>query len=158
MSWSRTICALALLLGACGFQPVNGPGAAGSSLIGQVAVSAPSDRNTFLLVQRLEERMGRAVDPAYLLDLTLSLSEEGLAENLQGELRRFNILGRVEYTLTTADTGEIATSGTVQNFTGYASAGTTVATQAAREDAFRRLMTILADQIVVRLQVRDPAS
>ena len=41
--------------------------------------------------------------------------------------------------------------GTVSNFTSYSATGSTVAGLAARQDAARRLMVVLADQVVARM-------
>ncbi|MEP6019659.1 MAG: LPS assembly lipoprotein LptE [Paracoccaceae bacterium] len=151
MLWSRrAILSLPLALAACGFSPVNTPGI---TLVGKISVSEPDSRESFLLVQRLEERLGRTSNAKYDLALNLKISETGLAEDATAELRRFNVLGQADYTLRNLTTGEITASGSVDNFTGYASAGTTIATLSAQRDANERLMTILADSIVQRLQL-----
>ncbi len=153
MSWFKPLAVLlALGLGACGFEPVNNPNGAGSALRGQVQVVRPESREAFLLVQRLEERFGRSAVPAYELTLKLSLAEQSLAINPEGDVRRFNVLGRAEFALRDLETGDVAQSGQVSSFTGYSATSTTVAALAAERDAYERLMVILADQIVQRLQ------
>ncbi len=127
--------------------------APGNSLVGKISVAEPDSRESFLLVQRLEERLGRTTNAQYELALALTLSEQGLAEDASGQIRRFNVIGQVDFTLRNVITGEITTSGRVDSFTGYASAGTTIATLSAQRDANSRLMTILADDIVKRLQL-----
>lgn len=154
MSWFKPL-SLVLLLAACGFEPVNAPGGAGAALQGQVQVAAPESREAFLLVQRLEERLGRTSLPAYELSLNLSLREQSLAINPEGDVQRFNVIGIAEFALRDLETGEVAQSGLVQSFTGYSATSTTVAALAAERDAFQRLMVILADQIVLRLQASD---
>jgi LPS-assembly lipoprotein len=57
----------------------------------------------------------------------------------------------VDFALRDLTTGQIVTSGTVENFTGYSATGTTVATLASAQDAQERLMRILAEQIIARL-------
>ena len=151
MSWFKPLFALLLLAG-CGFQPVNGPSGAGAALQGQILVAEPDTRDAFVLVQRLEERLGRAGDPVYELSLGLQVTEQALAINPEGDVLRVNFEGQADYALRNVKTGEIALSGSVDNFTGYSATGTTVAALAAERDARRRLMTILADQIVQRLQ------
>ena len=143
------------LLSACGFQSVHSPGAAGSSLQGRVQVIEPVDRNAFLMVQRLEERLGRAADPNYILSFDIAVEEQGLAVDPEGDVLRFNLVGVANYALRNRGTGQIALSGQVDNFTGYSATGTTVASLAAERDARGRLMTILADEIVIRLQSAD---
>ena len=152
MSWPRRALLLApLALAACGFAPVYGPGGTGSALQGRVGVAAPADRVSYLLVRTLEERLGRAAAPAYDLSLALETTQEALAIDPAGNTRRFNLLGRADYALTDLATGDVVTSGRVENFTGYSATGTAVATLAAEQDAQARLMTILADAIVARL-------
>jgi LPS-assembly lipoprotein len=143
---------LSLMLAGCGFAPVYGPGGAGTTLQNRVAVDAPVDRAGFLLVQRLEERLGRAGDPAFRLAVQLDVREEARAIDPEGDIRRFHVIGRAAYTLTEAGTGSVLRADTIDTFVGYSATGTTVATLAAQRDAQDRLMTILADQIVLRLQ------
>jgi LPS-assembly lipoprotein len=154
--WSRRKALFApLALAACGFAPVYGPGGTGAALQNRVRVDAPTDRNSFLMVRELEERLGRAVTPAYGLSLTIATTEEGLAIDTAGNTRRFNLLGSVDYALSDLDSGQVVTSGRVENFTGFSATGTTIATLAAEEDAQARLMGILAEQIVTRLISTD---
>ena len=154
--FSRRIFLLApLALSACGFQPAYGPDGAGSKLQDRVLIDPPSDRDSYLLVRELEERLGRGATPAYGLSLKITTSEEGLAIDRAGNTRRFNRLGRVEYALTDTASGSVVTSGIAENFTGYSATGTTVATLAAETDAQNRLMIILADQIMTRLLAAD---
>lgn len=149
--------ALALVpaLSACGFTPVYGPGGSGDLLNGRVRVAAPGDRDSYLLVRALEERLGRGNDPRFALDVTIATKEEGLAIDAEGNTRRFNLLGTADYILRDSRTGGVVTSGQVENFTGYSATGTTVATLAGEQDAQERLMTILAEQIVTRLLAAD---
>lgn len=150
--------ALALMTGAvaaCGFQPVHGPGGTGSRLQNHVQVSEPADRAGFLLVRRIEERLGRADDPAYSLSLNLRTRTAGLGIDPAGTTNRYNLIGTASYVLTDNAGGGQVSSGTVNSFTGYFAAGTTVETLAAERDARERLMVILGDQIVARLLSAD---
>ncbi len=156
--WSRRTALLApLALAACGFQPVYGTGGTGNALRNRVLVQAPDDRDSYLLVRELEERLGRAQTPAYELSLEIAKIEEDLAIDPAGDTRRFQLLGAAKYALTDTTTGRIVASGTVENFVGYSATGSTVATLAAEQDAQERLMTILADQVVNRLYAADIA-
>jgi LPS-assembly lipoprotein len=148
----RTLLALiaALPLAACGFAPAYGPGGPAKALLGQVSVASPADKNDFDLVERLEERLGRTSAGRYALSYRIETTASGLAVTPTDDVTRFNIDGRVTYTL--AETGgDTALTGVVTAFTSYSTSGTTVSTVAAREDAYQRLMVILADQIVTRL-------
>ena len=147
--------ALSLTVAACGFEPVYGPGGSGTQLQNRVLVDKPVDREGFLLVRQLEERLGRAGDPAYKLGIKLSVAEEARAIDPDGDIRRFHVIGTAEYALSDALTGAVVRSDTVDNFVGYSATGSTVATLAAKRDATERLMTILADEIVLQLQASD---
>ena len=144
MWWFRI--GLLCLVAACGFEP------AGQSIQGRFTVAEPTDRASFLLVQRIEERIGRAIAADYVLDVELTFSEQGLAIDREGDVRRFNLIGTAAFTVTNAQTGDVLDSGTLRNFTGYSATGSTVSTLAAERDAQRRLSVILADQVVARLQ------
>ncbi|MFL4469631.1 LPS assembly lipoprotein LptE [Tateyamaria armeniaca] len=148
------ICALllCLTLSACGFTPVYGPSGAGTVLQNRVLVDQPDDRVGFLLVQRLEERLGRPNAPAFRLAVDLALREEARAIDPDGDIRRFHLIGSATYSLSEAGTGTVMRTDVVDTFVGYSATGTTVATLAARRDAQERLMVILADQIVLQLQ------
>jgi LPS-assembly lipoprotein len=148
---------LLLLLGlaACGFSPVYGPEGGGSALQNRVLVTAPQDRNSFVMSREIETRLGRAADAAYGLDVTITTTRERLAIDREGNTTRFNLIGVADYALRDMASGQIVTSGQVENFTGYSTTGTTVATLAGEQDAQDRLMVILAEQIVTRLYAAD---
>ncbi|WP_299147139.1 LPS assembly lipoprotein LptE [uncultured Tateyamaria sp.] len=154
MHWLKTAL-LCLTLAACGFEPVYGPNGSGTALQNRVQIDPPNDREGFLLVQRLEERLGRAGDPAYRLAVSLSAALQSRAIDPDGDVRRFHLIGGANYTLTDTGTGAVIRSDRVNNFVGYSATGTNVATVAAQRDATQRLMTILADQIVLQLQAGD---
>ncbi|AEI95842.1 LPS assembly lipoprotein LptE [Roseobacter litoralis] len=151
----RSLLLLPLALGACGFAPVYGTGSTGSALQNAVEVSDPDDVDGYLVVRRLEERLGRAAQPTYKLTLAVDSKREALAVNRDSNINRYNIVGTADYVLVEQATGRVVTSGSVDNFTGSSATGTTVATLAAERDARERLMSLLADQIVVRLLSTD---
>lgn len=138
-------------LSACGFAPVYGTNGSASVLLGNVLVVEPKTREGFLVTKHLESRLGRAATPRFDLGLVIVTSQESLNINSAGDIERFNLLGAVEYTLRDTTTGQITASGKVNSFTGYSATGTTVATQAAQQDAQKRLMVILADLIIENL-------
>lgn len=146
-------------LSACGFTPVYGPGGSGAVLQGNVAFQAPEriqtqrDENAYYLVRNLETRLGRPRgEAAFQLDLGLSTREVGQAITAEGAITRYSILGRADYTAVRRSDGEVVASGTVENFTGYSATGSTVQALASEGDAHERLMVMLADQIVTRLE------
>jgi LPS-assembly lipoprotein len=142
---------ITLLISACGFEPVYGTGGTGSALQGNIEVSAPDTIDTYLLVQNLEQRLGRSSDAEYDLNVTLRTEFQGQAITASNETTRYSIVGQVDYALLSVETGEIIASGNVRNFTGYSATGSTVDTLASERDARKRLMTILADQLTTQL-------
>jgi LPS-assembly lipoprotein len=156
--WSpdrRFLLCLPLALAACGFTPVYGPGGSGSALEGRVEVSEQEDVEGYLLVRRLEERLGRASQPAYRLAVDVTTTRDSLAVNTENNINRYNLIGVARFQLVEQASGRVVTSGQVDNFTGSSATGTTLATQAAERDARERLMVLLADQIVARLLSAD---
>ncbi len=149
----RTFLLMPLALAACGFQPVYAPGGAGSALFGKVELSAPNNENTFLLVQNLEQQLGRSATSGkdYKLSVQVSTQVQSAAITTTNETNRYTINGRAQYSLRSNASGQIVASGTVTDFVGYSASGSTVSTLADERDATRRLMTILSDQIVNRL-------
>lgn len=148
---------LLLALGGCGFVPANGPGGPASALRGQVRAADPGDGPTFAFVQEFEARLGRPATPRY--DLLYRITTERIATGLTADNRttRHDLVGAAEYTLQERATGRVIGRGRVRSFTGYAATGSTVAGLAAEDDAMRRLMRILADQVVTRLMAHVAA-
>lgn len=147
----RAFLASALALGACGFTPVYGPSGSARDLLNAVEIDPPRDREGYVLVRHLEERLGRASAPRFGLSIAIQLSEERMAITADNVATRFNVLGKTTYALREMGDGEVIASGFVESFTGYSTTGSTAATQAASRDARERLMTILGDKIITRL-------
>ena len=140
-----------LALTACGFTPVYGTNGNANILLNSVLVQEPKNREGYSLTKQIEKRLGRATDPRFNLEVTVTTSEAALNVDTTGNINRYNVLGLVEYTLRDTQTGQIAASGRVDSFTGYSASGTTVSAQAAKEDAQERLMIILADLLISNL-------
>lgn len=145
------------VLGACNFTPVYAPGGAGSKLDGRVLVDAPNNRQEYQVVRRLEERLGRA-DPAPMtLSYSVNYSSAALGATSTGSTTRQQRHGTLSYTLKNSETGATIDSGTVSGFTGNSATGNTAASLAAERAAIERLMILLADKLVDRLHLIDPA-
>lgn len=146
------LCRLAALpLAACGFTPAYGPGGPAAGLLDRVTVDAPDDKDSFDLVARLEERLGRTRAPDYRLSYRIETTTEAQAIAPDNTINRYQVIGSVAYALHDADTGAALSSGKVSSFTAYSAFGTSVATAVSEADAHARLMRLLADQIVTRL-------
>ena len=146
----RSFLALILLAG-CGFTPAYGPGGGARGLQASIRADDPTDKNSFDLVQRLEDRLGRSDAPRFALAYTITTKAVGVGVTPENVTTRFNLTGQVDWTLTEIATQTRVTGGRVDSFTSWSATGSTVAGLAAEEDAALRLMRILADQIVMRL-------
>jgi LPS-assembly lipoprotein len=137
-------------LSACGFSPVYGPGGTGEGMRGALTIAAPNDANSYELVKRLEERLGRNLSAPYVVeyDITISLKDVGVTS--QQEITRTHILGDIKYKVKSSATGKTVNAGNLSNFTAYSSEGSTVSTASAERDAYRRLMVSLADMMVTQ--------
>ena len=76
-------------------------------------------------------------------------SQSVVSSPSQGE-RRFNAVGTLSIDLKDQD-GVSVTKGKVEAFTSYSATGSSLATNRARQDASKRLMTILAENTLQRL-------
>lgn len=150
--------ALGVPLSGCGFEPVYGPNGAASGLLNKVLVDEPKARESFLLVRELEDRLGRPTAGAdYGLSLALQLNERSIGRTVAQVTNRFDVIGSATYALRDLDTKEVRSSGKVSSFTSYSASGSTVSELAAQQDAYERLMVILADRIVAELQAAEVA-
>lgn len=144
---------------ACGFTPVYGPDGGGRALINSVLVEQPKGSDEFTLAQELENRFGPSTTPTYSLTFKLETESDSISITQTQETNRYNTIGSAEYTLTNRASGAVVQSGEVDGFTSYSSTGTTVATAAAEQDSYDRLMVVLADKIVnelVTLPIQTP--
>jgi len=149
----RTFIALlsAAALAGCGFTPAYGPDGGAQKLFGAVRADDPKTRDDFALVRRLSERIGPVQAPRYRLAYKVSTKALGQAITPDNATTRYSLTGSVEYTLHDVGTDAVLLTGKVNSFTSWSASGTVVATAAAEEDAHRRLMSMLGDQIVTRL-------
>lgn len=153
MSYSRRsfIVASLLALVGCGFTPVYAPGGAGDGLRGAILVAEPDNRNEFSFVSQMEQRLGRGDAARYAMAYKITTEEDGVGITPEQETTRYNLFGTVEYSVTEIGSKTVLYSGKVENFTGYSATSLIVGTQSSTRDANKRLMVLLADQVVARL-------
>ncbi|MDF1871030.1 LPS assembly lipoprotein LptE [Vannielia sp.] len=153
MWWRNALSLLgaALLLASCGFAPLYGPGGPGDTLHNRLELAAPTTTNEFTFVNRVETRLGRAASAPMRVDYEITTSRTGGAITADQETQRHALSGTVTYKVVDTASGAVLSTGTTQNFTSYSATGTTVATGTAERDAHKRLMVILADQMVTHL-------
>jgi len=143
-----------LSLTACGFTPVYGPQGAGNRLLGHVSLKEPDSRDSYQFSRHFEERMGRPTNARYVLKVELTTDEMDMGGTSSGNTTRYRVSGEAEYSLVEGKVQRI--SGKTDAFTGYSNTGSTVATIAARRDAYARLMVILSDQVIDELVLSAP--
>jgi LPS-assembly lipoprotein len=136
-------------LAACGFTPVYGTGSETAKVLTDIHVTAPNNREEYLLVRNLEQQLGRNPSAGHVLRYNISLSEQGLG--LTGA-NRSHVLGRVDYQLVSQATGQVVASGLVDSFTAFYVKDRL--SESAQSDATERLMQILADKLVTDLSLK----
>jgi LPS-assembly lipoprotein len=114
-----------------------------------VTVAEPDTEEEFAFTARLEDRLGRVQTPRYDLSFRLTTSEVDLAIDDSNNITRFNVEGRLVWSLSEGDV--VLISGEETAFTAYSATGSTISTLESERDARRRLMVILADKVVARL-------
>ncbi len=140
-----------LALGACGFTPIFGRGTAAESLIGKIALGPVEDRMGFEFHEQLENRLGRASEPLFQLDVVISVGSEGLAITQDNSITRYNLTAEADFSLTRIADGKLVLTDIVRSFTAYSATATAFATHVSERDANRRLAVALADQIATRI-------
>lgn len=132
----------------CGFAPAYGPGGNAARLQGRIGFNTPATTGGYLILRRLEERLGRGDNGPFIMRIDLDTTESGVGITAGDEATRAQLFGTARWQLVRVADGEHVLKGEVSQFTGYSTTGSTVATQAAERDALERLCTILADLIV----------
>ncbi len=147
---------LMLSLAACGFQPIYGgstPSGVRTSLA-MIEVGLIEDRVGQQLRNELVRRLhpdGRPVKPSYRLQVNLSIGKRDLALKKSEIATRANLRMTAAYTLRKNTDGEALIRGTSRITTSYDILTNDFATLTAEEDARRRGVRELADEITNRL-------
>ena len=143
---------LPLAVSACGFTPVHAPSKNGAVLNDNVLVDAPEDREGYVLVRALEDRLGRGGDAAgFSLSVDVEISSDPLAVTATGATTRVGLVATADYALRRISDNQTLLKGKVSEFTGYSYTGSTVETLASERDAKERLMTMIAERITIQL-------
>jgi len=139
----------------CGFQPIYGRDhtQASSPMAEQLAsvrVAAIPDRTgqqlRTHLVQSLTPR-GEPASPRYLLNVTLSSIQEGMATSKDGKTRIGRINLSAHYALIDNASGTTVYSGTATAFSGYREMGPRYATTTSEREAERIALSEIAASI-----------
>jgi len=157
MSRPAALAAVALLLSACGLQPLYGGGSSGpvATTLRSVEVAPIPDRTGWLLRNKLVERLGESgtAPPRYRLDVKLddTITAFGIRSDQAATRERRTI--RARYQLVDLSTGSVVLDATAGSDAGIDIVSSEYATVAAEQTAAENLADVVADQIVARLGV-----
>jgi len=146
--------AFALLLAACGLQPMYGGGSAGHVATGLAAVqvAAIPERAGWLVRNALVDRIGgESASPAYRLEVELddNLTSFGIRGDSSATRERRTL--RARYRLVELKTGQVVLDATAGSDSGIDIVSSEYATVAAEQTAQERLAGVVADQMISRL-------
>lgn len=141
----------AIPLAACGFTPAYGPNGSAKNLRGRIAFQEPKNHNSFELVKQLTVQFGRPEAATHRLTYTVKTSTQSGGYTADNAITRYVLNGNVVWSLEDIAKDQRVAGGTVSSFTSWSAAGTSISGQTAQDDAARRLMVILADQIATQI-------
>lgn len=146
---------LALLLSACGLQPLYSGGSGGdvAQAVGSVEVAPIAGKNGWLVGNALKDRIAAVpgVPPRYRLVVQLDDKIEGFGIRRDDAITRERRTLRARYQLTDASTGSVLVDATAGSDAGIDVVNSEYATIAAENTAIERLAGEVADQIVSRI-------
>jgi LPS-assembly lipoprotein len=132
-------------LSACGFTPLYGDSAAGTSL-SRIAVTTQDDRLGYRVREQLEDALGRdgSQPPLWRLETTIEQSRRPLGRRIDDTATRYELTVKGTWTLTPATGGVTPITGTETVTTTYAAADQPYAAIAAQQDGEERAAAELA--------------
>lgn len=151
------VLALALLLSACGLQPMYAGGATGA--VGQglsgIEISPIEGKSGWLMRNALADRIGSGAGAArYRLDVRLDDKLEGLGLLSDDTIARERRTLRARYQLVDLASGEIVLDASAGSDAGIDVVSSEYATIAAENTALENLTRQVADRIVTRLALK----
>ena len=147
--------ALALMLPACGLQPLYSGGSGGgvAQALAGVEVAPIPGRNGWLVRNALNDRIAPAADGAtrYRLEIELDDKIEGFGVRRDDSITRERRTLRARYQLVDLASGSVLVDATAGSDAGIDVVQSEYATIAAENTALERLADNVADKIVARL-------
>lgn len=143
-------------LAACGFQPIYKDGSDARGLHGQMQFNLIDSREGFVLLEALETRLGiGGANAPYAVDVELQIEEDDLVLRVPVGvitlLTRYTLNGTANIKVTRRDTGDRIFSDRLQDTISYSGSEDTLMSSSSKQDAYDKLVTTLADKIVLRL-------
>lgn len=135
-------------LASCGFTPVYAPGTDSAAALADIELAEPRSEQGYFFVREMEDRLGRAANPSKLLNYKITIQGEGVESDT--DRRRF--VGVVNYELIDRETRTVLERGAVDSFAGYSVSDGLFIT--AQQEAIKRLIVILADQLTRELIIK----
>lgn len=160
MASRRAILLLPLALAACGFEPLYGDrrtgGAAALPEMAQISIPAIPDRAGQLLRNELRDRLtptGLPDRPRWRLDVALKETTTDLVILRDSTATFAKYVGDARWVLTDLQSNAPATRGRVRRIASYSISSSEFASLQAEEDARRRVVTAIAEDIRLRLGI-----
>lgn len=146
-------------LAACGFQPLYGERANGSSVsqeLADVAIDPIPNRIGQLVRNQLIDAMtprGQPTSPRYRLAVALTQRKEGVAFQSDEQATRFNVTLEASFVLRRVADDVVVARGGTRSVTAFNIVQSEFANITAENDAGRRAARQVADSIALRLGV-----
>lgn len=161
MSWFKlaAFAAALVLLAGCGFRPLYGKYADGSSTVAQlesIIIGPLPGRLGQVLRNNLLDRLtprGQPGRPRYRLEVKLFRFKEGLAIKKDAEITRSNLRLTATFVLSDLSSGETALQGQTRSTASFNLVRSDFANLIAEQDAERRVARDTSNQIMTRLSV-----
>jgi LPS-assembly lipoprotein len=148
---------LALMLSACGLQPLYSGGSKGAvaTTLGSVSVATIEGKSGWLMRNALTDRLGAHDSNAAQFRLVVTLDDriEGFGVRADDTVTRERRTLRARYQLISVATGKTVLDATAGSDAGIDVAGSEYATIAGENSALENLTQKVADQIVTRLSI-----
>jgi len=148
---------LPLALGACGFRPLYGDhGAVGrtQAQLETIAIEPIDTKLGVMMRNNLLDRLtpgGVPGDPRYALKMAFNEKTIGIGVLLDASVTRFNYLLTTDYQLFDKKTHELVFTGSSRSQVGYDVVQSQFATVIARQDAKKRAVLDVSEDITLRL-------
>ncbi|MEQ1687457.1 MAG: LPS assembly lipoprotein LptE [Sphingopyxis sp.] len=147
---------LALMLGACGLQPLYSGGARGpvARTLSSVSVAPIAGEAGWLVRGALRDRLGAAGEngsPRYRVDVRLDDDISGFGVRRDDSVTRERRTLRARWQLVDTTTGVAVIDATAASDIGIDALSSEVATIAAERSALEQLSQSIADQIITRI-------
>lgn len=148
---------LALMLSACGLQPLYSGGSKGAvaSTLGTISVAAIEGKSGWLMRNALNDRLGAHNNDSTQFRLVVTLDDQisGFGVRADDTVTRERRTLRARYQLISVATGETVLDATAGSDAGIDVVSSEYATIAGENGALENLTQKVADQIVTRLSM-----